>query len=566
MTAAAHNVWVGRALVEELGRLGVPLVCLAPGGRCAPLSMALGAHKGDLPWTTFIDERAAAFHALGVARATGRPAVVITTSGTAIGNLVPAAMEADRAGVPLLFLTADRPAELRQTGANQTVAQAEVLAPLVRYRADLPCSDPGMAFSALLSTLDHAVEQAGHRQNPGPVHLNLQFREPLGPSTAPVPDALSAWWNDPDRTPWRPVAEPSAGLPPGFAARVQAWQQTRRGLVIVGSLPTGTRADVGDFVRALGWPAHCTVDASIPGGGLRGLDSVLADDALAERLAPDTVLWIGGGIVSKRIMLWLKRLAERAHVVSITQRAARIDPSFRVRERHIVDFASLSTLPGKGLGGSDDWARDWACLHEAGAQVVAAGADGWSELSAAGAVVAASKALFLGASLPVRLVDWIGTGGHSVHIASNRGASGIDGVMATATGWARHVSGPRKVLLGDLTCLHDQGSLPLLREVGMQAVVFNNCGGSIFGMLPFGEVPGFDRVFRNAHSRSLLPLAQASGLRSVSVGTHPELAAALRDPALDFVEARFEHGQTIDALAALHSGTRTALQRAWSQP
>ncbi|MEM6927902.1 MAG: thiamine pyrophosphate-binding protein, partial [Myxococcota bacterium] len=139
MNLAARNTWVGRVLVEELARLQTPLVCLAPGARCAPLSMALAAHP-DLPWCTFVDERAAAFHASGVGRATERPAVVVTTSGTAVGNLVPAAMEADRAGVPLLLLTADRPADLRETGANQTVRQADVLASLVRHRVDLPAS------------------------------------------------------------------------------------------------------------------------------------------------------------------------------------------------------------------------------------------------------------------------------------------------------------------------------------------------------------------------------------------------------------------------------------------
>ncbi len=560
MSTAAHNVWVGRALIEELGRLGTPLICLAPGGRCAPLSMALGADPSKVPWTTFIDERAAAFHALGVARATGRPAVVITTSGTAVGNLVPAAMEADRAGIPLLFLTADRPAELRHTGSNQTVQQSDILAPLVRYRSDLPCSDPGLPLSAVLSTLDHAVDMACHRH--GPVHLNLQFREPLGPSDAPVPEALSTWWEDPLRAPWRPLSTAPSGLPTGLAERVRAWHDTPRGLAIVGSLPTDARGAVHGLLRSLGWPAYCTVDASVP-GGVRGLDSVLADNALARRLAPDTVVWFGGGIVSKRIVLWLKELADRVPVISVTHRTARIDPGFRVRERHIVDFKALSALVQPTRTSAGAWTGAWQQLHASTSAVIATGAQQWSELAAAGSVVAASKALFLGASLPVRLVDWIGTGAHPVQVASNRGASGIDGVLATATGWARHVDGPRKVLLGDLTCLHDQGSLPLLREREMQAVVFNNLGGSIFGMLPFGEVPGFDRVFRNAHTRSLVSLARANGLRATSVASHTALQEALVDPDIDFVEARFEHGHTVDALASLHGQTRAALRHAW---
>ncbi|MBO86509.1 MAG: 2-succinyl-5-enolpyruvyl-6-hydroxy-3-cyclohexene-1-carboxylic-acid synthase, partial [Deltaproteobacteria bacterium] len=479
MSTASRNVWVGRAVVEELDRLGTPLVCLAPGGRCAPLSMALGEGRSDLPWTTFIDERAAAFHALGVARATGRPAVVITTSGTAVGNLAPAAMEADRAGVPLLFITADRPAEMRNTGANQTVQQADILAPVVRYRADLPCSDPALPLTAILSTLDHAVGMA--RLQHGPVHLNLQLREPLGPSDAAVPAALASWWTDPSRAPWTRVHHPRRALPQGFADRVEAWRGAERGLVVVGSLPPGAQAPVETFVRSLGWPAHATVDASI-GAGVRGLDSVLSDPLLRERLTPDRILWLGGGVVSKKVVLWLRELGDQVPVISITDRTARIDPGFQVRERHIVDYSALAAASGEPNASSDAWTADWRALDRSASAVVAQGAPHWTELAAARAVVGASKALFLGASLPVRLVDWVGAG--SVQVSANRGASGIDGVLATAAGWARHVEGPRKVLLGDLTCLHDQGSLPLMREVGMQAVVFNNYGGSIFGMLP----------------------------------------------------------------------------------
>ncbi len=560
MSLAARNTWVGRILVEELARLQTPLVCLAPGARCAPLSMALGVSR-RVDWAPFVDERAAAYHALGVGRATGRPAAVVTTSGTAVGNLVPAAMEADRAGVPLLLLTADRPAELRETASNQTVQQANVLASLARYRADLPCSDPALSLRALLSTLDHAVHVA--TRDRGPVHLNLQLREPLGPEEAAVPASIAAWWDDPDHAPWVradvPAAEPSAPA----AQTLRALAQVRRGLLVVGSLPVGAREPVTEVARTLGWPAYCSPDSGVTAGGL-GLDSALADAALAERLAPHTVVWIGGAVVSKRVVTWLRERPEPLALISVTDGGARIDPAFRVRERIVVDYPRLVDLVPPGTP-DPQWRRDWEQLHDAASRSVASAVEGWSELSATHAVLAASRAVFLGASLPIRLADWVSPPS-VVRIGANRGASGIDGVIATAAGWARHVEGPCRVLVGDLTALHDQGSLALARACGLQVTVLNNGGGSIFGMLPFRGVEGFDRVFRNAHDRSLAPLAEAHGLSTAVVERKTDLEAALADPGVHLVEARFAHDDTMQALAALHQETGARLRASWGLP
>jgi 2-succinyl-5-enolpyruvyl-6-hydroxy-3-cyclohexene-1-carboxylate synthase len=556
MTPAVRNTWVGRILVEELARLDTPLVCLAPGARCAPLSMALGA-TDRVPWTTFVDERAAAFHAVGVGRATGRPAVVVTTSGTAVGNLVPAAMEADRAGVPVLFLTADRPAELRNTASNQTVRQHDILAPLTRTQVDLPCSDPALPLEAVLSTLDEAAHAAVRGR--GPVHVNLQFREPLGPADAPVPDAIAGWWNDAARAPWTRTYLPAPAASPTSVERLRAASRSPRGLVVVGALPHGARHAVASIVETLRWPVYSSADAGVPSG--LGLDSALSDPELAARLAPDVVLWLGGGVVSKRVVTWLRALDTQ--LLSVTDHGARVDPAFRVRERHTVDYGQLAEQLEPGTP-DPAWATSWQQLHQAATGAVQAALTDWSELSAARAVLAASGSVFLGASLPIRLADWMGSGERAVHMAANRGASGIDGVLATAAGWARHVEGPRRVLLGDLTCLHDQGSLPLIPAVGMQAVVFNNGGGSIFGMLPFGAVQGFDTVFRNHHTTRIAPLAQAHGLRTASVDSTAGLQAALAD-AVDLIEAHFAHDATMASLRALHHGTCERLRASWDR-
>lgn len=561
MSVAARNTWVGRVLVEELARLRTPLVCLAPGARCAPLSMALGA-TDRVPWATFVDERAAAFHALGVGRATGRPAAVVTTSGTAVGNLVPAAMEADSAGVPLVLLTADRPAELRRTGSNQTVQQSTLLSPLLRDHLDLPCSDPGLPLTGLLSALDHAVHQAIAQR--GPVQLNLQFREPLGPADGPVPTPVQAWWTDPKRTPWAAVGHTPGSAPEPTVARLRRLATSARGLVVVGSLPHGAETSVQAVVRALGWPVHATADARLYLGG-RGLDSALANPELAARLMPDTVLWFGDHIVSKRIVGWLREAPDTLHLVSVRDRDSRIDPAFRVRERIVVDYGALASA---GLTGAPDpgWLHAWDQVDAAAAGVLSSMKAQWSELSAMDRVLAASTDVVVGASLPIRLADWLGPATYPVRVIANRGASGIDGVIATAAGWARCTPGRTRVVVGDLTCLHDQGSLGLVRALGLQAVVFNNRGGSIFGMLPFGQVQAFDRVFRNAHEQGLAPLARACGLRVAEVADLDALDQALADDAVDFIEAAFAHDATIDAVRGLHQQIGARLRATWGLP
>jgi 2-succinyl-5-enolpyruvyl-6-hydroxy-3-cyclohexene-1-carboxylate synthase len=555
MTPAAWNTWVGRLLVEELARLETPLVCLAPGARCAPLSMALGAMR-RMPWTTFVDERAAAFHALGVGRATGRPAAVVTTSGTAVGNLVPAAMEADRAGVPLLLLTADRPAELRDTASNQTVLQADLLAPVVRWRSDLPCSDLGLRPAALLSALDQAVAMARDRR--GPVHVNLQFREPLGPAEAEVPAAIAGWWSRQD--PWSTVDPPTTRPSATGLARLERLAGARRGLVVVGSLPDGLGARVGALVERLGWPVVATPDAGVVGS--RGVDSALADASLARRLAPDVVLWFGGHVVSKRLVHWLRDLPGDLQLVSLVPHGLRVDPAFRTTDRLALDLDALEAVLPSGAP-DPGWRADWQAVDAAARVALSAPLADWSEFAAVDAVLRASRAVFVGASLPIRLVDWIGAPA-GVRIDANRGASGIDGVLATGAGWARHVEGPVRVLVGDLTCLHDQGSLPLFAEPGRQLVVLNNQGGAIFGMLPFGEVAGFDRVFRNAHGTAITPMARAHGLVARQVTSRAALDEALADPAVDVVEACFPPEATPAAIAQLHRAITGALRQTWS--
>ncbi|MFT5683148.1 MAG: 2-succinyl-5-enolpyruvyl-6-hydroxy-3-cyclohexene-1-carboxylate synthase, partial [Myxococcota bacterium] len=179
-STAADNIESGRLIIEELSRAGVAHFCASPGSRSTPLTAAL-AERTDLPQSIITDERGAAFFALGVGKATGRPAAVITTSGTAMANALPAAIEADASGVPLLLLSADRPPELRATGANQTIDQVKMFGGVTRWYAEVPCPGTGLPPQALLTTLDQAVHRT-RCEPPGPVHLNLLFREPLSGS------------------------------------------------------------------------------------------------------------------------------------------------------------------------------------------------------------------------------------------------------------------------------------------------------------------------------------------------------------------------------------------------
>ena len=579
LTAAPNpNAAAAAAILDELARLGVPCVCVAPGARSSPLALAAARHA-SLPLVRALDERSLAFYALGVAKATRRPAAVITTSGTAVANLVPAAVEAGMSGTPLLLLTADRPAELRGTGANQTIHQPGLFGVYARFEADVPPPCGGAPLTSVLGVVGEAVARSvGPR--PGAVHVNLQFREPLGTLPAPLPAGLLAGLGA-----WHasgvPLTQRFGGgggsaltLPPALAA---AAATARCPLLVLGEARSpGDAAAAARLASSLGWPTIADVlsgarvgAASLPPTTLRAPDSTLAGGAgspVWTALAPDFILQVGARLTSKRVVSFLAWAASTdggsATWALVDADPSRLEPApgaitLRLEADVAAAASALLVLPRdeRAVAATARYAALAATIDAgASARVLAtlAAADALTEPAAARAVATGlppGHALFVGNSMPIRDVDMfssVGVGGGEAEsaaatlsfprVAACRGASGIDGVLSAAAGFAAGARRPTTLLIGDLSFLHDSAGLALLASgearPPVTVVIFNNAGGGIFSLVPDiaagpladGEL---DAVWATPQPADLASLCRAHGVPHQAVKDGAGLTAAL---------------------------------------
>lgn len=512
-TSNLNHAWAG-LLVQELRRLGCDAFFAAPGSRSSPLVIAAAEHGGSL--CMHFDERGLGFLALGHARGSGRPAVIITTSGTAVANLLPAVCEASNDGVPLIILSADRPPELRDCGANQAMDQVGIFGSHVRWQVDLPCPDLHVPPSSLLGTIDYAVFKS-YEGFPGPVHLNQMFREPLAP--VPANDGASRWLRQLDdwskrTTPWTDWSAVPATLP--VAALPSALGKARRGMVVAGEArDRNDSARMLALAERLGWPLLPDVRSGLRLGASHPLIMSMADQALLSSrvtrgLAPDLVLHLGGRITSKRIQQFIA--SSRAEVVQLSPFPVRMDPDHCVGSRVVGELP----LPGRIRLASRtpaSWARAWRKVDDAVGARWRSLSDEDGPLTEPGLAALVSSlmpdehALFLSSSMPVRDMDMYGlvSARAAPRVVANRGVSGIDGTVATAAGFARGSGRPVTLVVGDLALLHDLNSLSLLREspVPVIVVVINNDGGGIFSFLPVAEAtPHFEACFGVPHGLS----------------------------------------------------------------
>ncbi len=545
---------LARVLVDELVRGGVREAVLSPGSRSAPLAFAL--HRADaagrLRLHVRIDERSAGFLALGLAKASSRAVPVVTTSGTATANLHPAVLEASHADVPLLLLTADRPPELRGTGANQTVDQVQLYGSAVRMFADVgtPEQRAGQnAYWRALTCRALAAATGDAGTAPGPVQLDLGLREPL------VPDDDEAW------------VEPLDGRSDGLA-----WTQRMAGVlgrpvddlpartvVVLGDAPSGPAEQALRLAEARGWPV--VAEPSSGAGASRALvpagDLVLAAPGFLDAHRPDRVLVVGRPTLSR--VLGRLVAAAPADVVGAYGRWS--DPARQAGR----------VLPGLPLadGGpvDDDWLPAWlaagARAYDAVTRALAA-APGLPEPVVGREVLdAAGGVLFVGSSKPVR--DLFLTGPRAgVRVLANRGAAGIDGTVSTAFGAAladqAAGGGHAYALMGDLTFLHDSNGLvtgPQEPRPDLTIVVVNNDGGAIFGTLEQGA-PGledaFERVFGTPHGVDLAALCAATGTPHTLAATIAELRAGLRaGPGVRVVQVRTDRTAAVSLDRALRA-------------
>ena len=528
-------------LVDEWVRCGLTDAVVCPGSRSTPLTLALA---GDDRIRTHVhhDERSGSFMALGLALATSRPVVVVTTSGTAVVQLHAAAVEADLAGVPLILCTADRPPELRAVAAPQTVDQTHLFGGAVRF-----FSDPGVPDASQSDTWRSLAGRAWAEATgawPGPVHLNLPFREPLvGPVGSLPPGRGDRPWHTRLRaTPAAPVLDPAlAGA---------------KGIVIAGRGTTRPDAVLA-LADVLGWPLLADPSSGCAGGAaIDGFDPLLRT-SFAELARPEVVIRSGGMPASKVLAQWLDGCGHEE--VVIAPAGWWPDPGHRA-----AVMLDAVPAPVEGHQPPTGWREGWRAAARATAEAVdeVLRDEPLSEPGVARhltATLPAGAVLVTSSSMPVRDVEWFGVGRRDVRVLANRGANGIDGVVSTAVGAA--LAGARTTLLiGDVAFLHDSNGLLGLaeRDVDLTIVVLDNDGGGIFSFLPQrSDLPAerFERFFGTPHGLDLVALASAHGVSAAAAGTAEDLAWR---PGTRVLVVR----TTRDANVALHGRLHDAISRA----
>ena len=542
MSAPNRNTLWGRAIVEELAATGVEAVCVAPGSRSTPLTVAVSEHP-QLEVFSHLDERSAAFFALGRGRRTGVPTALVCTSGTATANFHPAVLEASESRVPLLALTADRPPELRDSGANQTTDQTDLYGDAVRYQRTLPEPEPeARKLRSLRTTVDRAVAETTGTP-PGPVHLNVPFRKPLEPVEVPgdVPEGFER--EHPEAATGRvgPFVDRTRGERRLRRADVEALagavEDIDRGLVVCGPAdrPTPARPALSRLAEATGFPVLAD-----PLSGLRfgphverttvcgGYDSYL--DGAAAWADPEFVLRFGASPTSKTLRKYLA--AADARQIVVDPAGGWREAEFTATDLVAADPSPLADELAAAVedGGSPDWhgrfagaeADYWPLVGEACDERLFEGA----LLHEVVRRLPDPATLFVSNSMPVRDLDRFGRPrAADVRAFGNRGVSGIDGVTSTALGAGSATDDPLVLVTGDLAYYHDMNGLLALERCGVDAtvVLVNNDGGGIFHKLPVEEFdPPFTEQFKTPHGLDFEATGELYDLEFATAGSRED--------------------------------------------
>jgi len=516
-------------LVDQLVMRGVTDACISPGSRSTTLALVLARHPG-VRLHVILDERSSSFFALGLAKATGRPVIVVTTSGTAVANLFPAVVEAAQSGTPLILLTADRPAELRGTGANQTIDQVDIFGAYSRWSTDAPLPDAGRE-DAWASMAARAWDAAMGSPR-GPVHLNLPFREPLVPTGPPA----GVHAQSPDTEVQPPVPPtPDGDAVPALAELIQSYEY---GVVLAGSLDPWRGDAELNAVEALalkaGWPllAEPTSGLRHPPLALGAGQHLLMDAGFAEHRVPQVVLQLGTAPTTRAGQALVARAGELAVVAPLPA-----DPLRRAKLDLRADPCALAAgfdewfEPRTESGWLSAWRRADAVAAAAVARTLDALTEAFEGRLARDVVAALPDGarLFVGSSMPVRDLDAYMVPRDGIRVIGNRGASGIDGSVSTALGIAS-AGAPTVALIGDLAVLHDAGGLLWSASRGANAVfvVPNNRGGGIFDHLEIASQPEHEELFVTPHDLDLGAIAAAAGAHHAVVDRPDGVVAALR--------------------------------------
>ena len=587
----ALSAFVG-AFVDELARAGVAHVCVAPGSRSTPLALLIAEHPGLRTWV-HLDERSAAFFALGMARALGAPVALLCTSGSAAANFFPAVVEARAAGVPLLVFTADRPPELHDVGAAQTIDQHRLYGPHAKWSVDVALPEATAALLRYARTLAGRAASTAAAAPAGPVHLNFPFREPLIPEPVAAPDRLTpadalAWRGREDGAPWAAVSDtlPVAGVDVvgRLAAELRA---ARRPLIVCGPQPdTALAAPLAALAARLRAPLLADPLSQLRWGPhdraavIDRYDAALRDESAAAALVPDVVLRVGGIPTSKPLLQYLDRHATARQIVidaarwpdpsAIAAQVVHADP----RLLAVALNSTLGDMPAPAPGG---WMSRWRRLDTAAGAALARYVDDCREpfdgraLAEVAAAVPAGGTVFVSSSMPVRDLDAFAPGdARAIRVLSNRGANGIDGVISTALGAAAATriagGGPLVLVIGDLAFYHDMNGLlaAKLHALDATVVLLNNDGGGIFSFLPQAAHPAhFEQLFGTPHGLDFAPAAALYGACYTRAETWDALRVGVRagiaGRGLHIVELRTDRGRNVGLHRAAWAAVAAAL-------
>ncbi|HYI37785.1 MAG TPA: 2-succinyl-5-enolpyruvyl-6-hydroxy-3-cyclohexene-1-carboxylic-acid synthase [Thermoleophilaceae bacterium] len=483
-----------QAMVDELVRCGLTHAVTCPGSRNAPIVLTLAGDERLTP-VSVIDERAAGFMALGMAKASGRPVAVTCTSGTAAANLAPAVHEAWQARVPLIVLTADRPPELRDVGAGQAIDQIGLYGSAAKWFVELGNSDPGPAWNAHVRAIACRAWFTAAGGRPGPVHVNLPLREPLAPVPGDVAEA--DWQGRAGGAPWTVVREhPQAPDGDDVQRLADRMAAAPRGAVVCGAMAGDVAEAVARLAARSGWPVLADALSGVRCGQhdlshvVAHYDVLLRDQGFAAGHRPDLVLRVGDTPTSKPLRAWLGD----AKQVVCDPFGAWHDPTRSADTVLAADPAAAcdalaAALEMRGAGADAGWLASWRAADALVPPALAEAPDPFEPkvYAALAETLPEGAQVWVSSSMPVREVEsFFPVTDTPIRFLSNRGANGIDGVVASAAGAALATGAPTWVLIGEVALVHDAGGLLAAGRAGadLRVICVNNGGGGIFDFLP----------------------------------------------------------------------------------
>jgi 2-succinyl-5-enolpyruvyl-6-hydroxy-3-cyclohexene-1-carboxylate synthase len=567
MTAVDTHLLL-RALVDELARCGLTHAVTSPGSRNTPIVEAL-VHEPRVRAWSHIDERCGGFFAVGAARASGAPVAITCTSGGAVANLLPAVVEASEAHLPLIVLTADRPAELRQIGAGQTIDQVKIFGGYTRFFAELDLYEASAERMRWVRSMACRAYVASLGPDAGPVHLNIPLREPLV-IDGPLPEDPAGAGGRPEGRPWVSTHPQGPATPAGDMDVVP------RTLVVAGAGPPGVATAVSDFCARNGFPllADPLSGARRGAAAIAHYDLLLRDPQFTAGAGPALVLRFGDLPTSKPLRSWLAALGDVPQLTLGSERSW-ADPASVTAGTFAVDpvaWVTGATLVGRR---DPDWLAGWraADIRAAAAIESTLGTD-LSEPALARLLATelpAESTLYVAASMPIRDVEeFFPVAARPPRLLANRGANGIDGTVSSAFGSAAVSDGPVVLLIGDVALAHDMGGLLAARRTGLKltVVLINNDGGGIFNFLAIaaGHPAAFTEHVATPHGLDFRHAAALYGLHHTSPtdvgGFTAALHRALDAEAGTIIEVRTDRVEN----RRLHADIAQAASQALSSP